>query len=138
MNQINFMISKKPPVYNNSALNCSITIVNYKLPKGEIKIVTQNDATHIYKLWLFILKFENVKTEDFWSYGCYVLDLDYYNSFLLILAVNRIHIDGTLIIKIIVILFSILNIFIQDKLLCILCWSNLLFVAFKVFGNSRF
>lgn len=50
MNQINFMISKKPPVYNNNALNCSITIVSYKLPKGEIKIVTQNDATHIQKL----------------------------------------------------------------------------------------
>lgn len=50
MNQINFMISKKPPVYNNNALNCSITIVSYKLPKGEVKIVTQNDATHIQKL----------------------------------------------------------------------------------------
>ncbi|CAD8047558.1 unnamed protein product [Paramecium sonneborni] len=50
MNQINYMINKKQPVYNNSALNCSITIVKYTLPKGEVKIVTQNDATHIQKL----------------------------------------------------------------------------------------
>lgn len=41
------MISKKPPVYNNSALNCSITIVKYFFPKGEVKIITYNDATHI-------------------------------------------------------------------------------------------
>ncbi|CAK78968.1 unnamed protein product (macronuclear) [Paramecium tetraurelia] len=50
MNQINYMINKKQPVYNNSALNCSITIVKYILPKGEVKIVTQNDASHIQKL----------------------------------------------------------------------------------------
>ena len=84
------------------------------------------------------IKFENVKIENIWSHGCYVLDLDNYYIFILISTAHWIYLDGTLIIKIIVILFSILNIFIQDKLLCIFCWSDLLFPACKIFGNSRF
>ncbi|KAM3131358.1 hypothetical protein pb186bvf_016540 [Paramecium bursaria] len=49
MNHMNFLQSKKNPVYNNNAQNCSITVVSYKKP-GDIKVLVNNDASHIQKL----------------------------------------------------------------------------------------
>lgn len=38
INQIHYRISNKPPVYNNSAFNCSITIVQYKQEEYKILV----------------------------------------------------------------------------------------------------
>lgn len=45
LNHVNYVISKKPPVYNNAAMNCSISIVQCS-PSG-LKIVLQNDVSHL-------------------------------------------------------------------------------------------